>query len=185
MPRLQSSILFGDVWYDGFTKKANNFFSWDGIAKQGKITEVWTKTMKSFHENKGFIVRCRGANKGELSGIDVTIFDKNHSEAQIAIELQHWWPNILIKDLPKLACSNAQLKILMTRLREDEDLDRLKKDVIDFWQKRSNRVKNDDLLMLLAITKSNIGEGNYTYIRVEGYLSKQSKDWIIMKPRIL
>jgi hypothetical protein len=185
MRKLSSDILFGKIWFDRFRRKAIDFFSWEGIAKQGDIMEIWTKAMKNFHENRGFSVRCRGANEGELCGIDVTVFDKNHSEAQIAIELQHWWPNILIKDLPKLACSNAQLKILMTRLRDNEDVDDLKNKVLDFWLKRSDRVKNDELLLLLAITKQNIGEGTVTFLRVEGYLSKNYQKWINLKPRIL
>ena len=185
MPRSQSDIVFGQAWFKRFRRKANDFFYWDDVAKQGEITEIWTKAMKDFHENKGYKVRCKGTDPGELSGIDVTVFDKNHSEAQIAIELQHWWPNTLITDLPKLACSNARLKILMTMLRDDEDVENLKNEVLDFWQKRSDRVKNDELLMLLAITKSNIGEGTYTYLRIEGYLSKHSHGWIKLKPRIL
>ena len=185
MPRSPSDIVLGKAWFKRFRRKANDFFHWDGVAKQGEITEIWTEAMKDFHEKKGYKVRCRGTDPGELSGIDVTVFDKNHSEAQIAIELQHWWPDTLIKDLPKLACSNAKLKILMTKLRDDEDANNLKNAVLDFWQKRSDRVKNDELLLLLAITESNIGEGTHTYVRVEGYLSKTSQGWFNLKPRIL
>jgi hypothetical protein len=185
MPRSPSDIVVGQAWFKRFRRKANDFFYWEDVAKQGEITEIWTEAMKGFHENKGYKVRCRGTDPGELSGIDITVFDKNNSEAQIAIELQHWWPDTLNKDLPKLACSNAPLKILMTKLRDDEDMENLKNKVLDIWQKRSDRVKNDELLMLLAITKSNIGEGTYTYVRVEGYLSKHSQGWIKLKSRIL
>ena len=185
MPRSPSDIMFGKAWFKRFRRKTKDFFNWDGVAKQGEITEIWTKAMKDFHENKGYKVRCRGTDPGELSGIDVTVFDKSHSEAQIAIELQHWWPDTLIKDLPKLDCSNARLKILLTKLRSDENVENLKNEVLDFWQKRSDRVKNDELLMLLAITESNFGEGTYIYVRVEGYLSKNSQEWTNLKPRIL
>ena len=185
MQRLPSDIVDGQAWYKRFRRKAMDFFDWEGVAKQGEITEVWTKAMKNFHENKGYTVRCRGTDPGELSGIDITVFDKDHSEAQIAIELQHSWPDTLTKDLPKLACSNAHLKILMIKLRNDEDAENLKTNVLDFWQKRSERVKNDELLMLLVITESNIGEGTHSYVKVESYLSKNSLRWITLKPRIL
>ena len=162
-------MITGRLWYKAFKKVVAEFFDWKGIAKRGFVTQVWKEAMEKFHEAIDYEV------KTELSDIDVTVFDKEHSEAQIAIELQHDKKAVMVRDIPKLACSNAKLKILLMKLLESDDIADYKGKILGFWQKRSARVKNDELLLIIPVLRPD--RGNYWYHRIEAYLSKNSKDW--------
>jgi len=165
--------ITGRYWYDRFRPLVRDFFSWQGIAKQRKITDVWTEKMRVLHEKMGYEVRCRGSGDGELGNIDVTVFDEHHSEAQIAIELQQNKGDLVKRDMPKLACSNARLKILMTRVRENE-IENFKDLVLNLWRKKSKRTWKDELLLLFVVEEPS-GPNEVTFRRIEPYLSKTAK----------
>ena len=177
MPRLPLSKLDGRTWYGRFRRYVPSLFSWNGVKKTSAITETWTETMKDIHEKMGYEVRK------ELGNIDLMAFDREHSEAQIAIELQQNKGDLMKRDLPKLACSNAQLKVLLARIRENE-IDGFKSMILGFWQKRARRVWFDDLLLLFVIERPS-GANEVVFTRVEPYLSEKCHDWIKLKPRLL
>jgi len=152
-------------------KEAVRFFDWEGvIAKEAFITKTWTKAMEDFHREMGYNVRR------ELGNIDLTVFDERHSEAQIAIELQHDKTQAIKRDVPKLACSNAGLKVLLTRVLES-DIKEYKKTIMNFWRRRSKRAQNDELLLLLLVHRSIEGERAMGFLRIEACISKNSRSW--------
>lgn len=126
----------------------------------------WTRTnlslMRKIGEKRGYIVQQEKPVR-----IDMTWFDPEYFEPAVAIEYETDKKGILSSELRNLACSSAELKVLVTYV-EQEEMSFYLKEIAKRWKNRSERVRNDELLVMFIVYHKEKGKRLFLYF--SGYI---------------
>ena len=155
-------MRFAKKWYQNYKKEYKKSPYPSGVFKW----KFWTKTnlelLQKLGEEMGYVVLTEKPVK-----MDMTWYNPEHFEPEVAIEYETNKKGILDSELRNLAFSSAKLKVLITYVKGEEQVDFLKK-IVDRWEKRRKRVWNDELLVMFIVYHPEKGKKVFDYF--QGYI---------------